>query len=411
MKNQRSYKFQIIFLFIIIIFISYYYIFFSNNTNNQTNNIGASKQVNKLEVELLVSSMTNEEKVGQLFLCAFRKDSDANNIYFLNDEARAAIEKYNLGGVILFSENMQSISQTKKLISQLKEIPLGVPMFISIDSEGGLVDRLANSSLFPNLPYISKLGNTNDPNLAFEYSKIIGRRLSSLGFNLNFAPVCDLDNSDVIQYRSFGKDPNMVGKMVESYINGLDKYNIGSTLKHFPGLGNSIGDTHNVMSTSNVTLDALERSDFIPFKYGINAGSNIIMMNHVEYSNLSNISLPASLNSDIYGILRDKLNFDGIVITDGLEMRAITKQTINTSASYAAFVAGADMLLLPKDIDLSYKEILKAVNTGKISQERLNSSVKRIVTYKYELGLFLENKLDINSNYLNDQKMIDKINK
>ena len=154
----------------------------------------------------------------------------------------------------------------------------------------------------------------------------------------------------------------------------------------------------------------MKKNDFIPFQYGINAGSNVVMINHVTYDKLSTINLPASLNKDIYNILRNELKFKGLIITDGLEMGAITKQNINTTPAYAAFVAGADMILLPEDIDKSYNEILKSVNNGSISTERLNSSVEKILDYKYKLGLFSQNKSNANLNDINDQKIIDLIN-
>jgi beta-N-acetylhexosaminidase len=402
----------LVFVITLIAIISVYIIFSHTYALNliEPKNNNTSNVPEQSKIDLLLSSMSTEKKVGQLFICGFRKDISGKNIYSLNNELKNEIEKYNLGGLILFSENMQSVDQLKKLITDLDDTNVDIPMFISVDAEGGLVDRLAKSSITKSLPCISKLGKTNDTNLSYEYSKIIGRQLASLGFNLDFAPVCDLDNSDAIKYRSFGKDPITVGKMVSAYIKGLNEYKIGSTLKHFPGLGSSIGDTHNVVSHSSITLENLEKNDFIPFKYGIDAGSNIVMINHVIYDNLSKQKLPSSLNSDIYSMLRNKLNFNGIIITDGLEMGAITKQNITTTPSYAAFVAGADILLLPENIDKSYNEILNGVNSGKISIERLDSSVKRILEYKYELGMFSKNETNVNLNDINDQKVIDSIN-
>jgi len=405
-------RYILILLVLIIIIVLGNILFFQkhilNNTIDNTKSSINTSETSK--IQLIISSMTTEEKVGQLFICGYRKDISEKNIYLLSDYLINEINKYHLSGLILFSENMQNANQLKKLIVDINNVDTEIPMFISVDVEGGLVDRLAKSSITQSLPYISKLGNTKDTNLSYEYSKIIGRQLASLGFNLDFAPVCDLDNSDSIKYRSFGKDPILVGKMVAAYIKGLKEYKIGSTIKHFPGLGTSIGDTHTVVAHSNSTLENLEKNDFIPFKYGIDAGSNIVMISHVIYDNLSENKLPASLNSDIYSILRNKLNFNGIIITDGLEMGAITKQNITTTPSYATFIAGADMLLLPENIDKSYYEILNAVNSGKISIERLDSSVERILEYKDKLGMFSKNETTVNLNDMNDQKVIDSIN-
>ncbi|MCX8074584.1 MAG: glycoside hydrolase family 3 protein [Clostridia bacterium] len=407
------------FILIILILIMVLYISSLKNEicsnsqvpNNQNENINIYENSDKY-VDSIIGSMSLEEKVGQLFICAYRKDSNNSNMYELNDDAKTMITKYNLGGFILFSENMKNIDQTRKFIIDINNTNLQIPMFISVDVEGGVVDRLAKSSLTSALPYISELGLTKDETLSYEYAKIIGRRLKYLGFNLDFAPVCDLDNSDSIKYRSFGKDPYIVSKMISGYIKGLNEYNISSTLKHFPGLGSSEGDTHNQIVTSNITLSELENSDFIPFKIGIKSGTNIIMINHVVYNNLSKNIIPASLNKDIYELLRNNLNFDGIIVTDGLEMGAITKQNISTSPSYAAFLAGADILLLPQDIDYSYNEILNAVRSGQISTQRLDDSVKRIIKHKY-ISKFFKKESSIISNFndKNDYKIIDKITK
>ncbi len=414
----------IIFILFTILFISIYIIhsiktksndskdeninIYDNRDNNESNNIDKNENY---YIDTIVNSMSTEQKVGQLFICAFRKDEKNNNMYELSNKAKDFIENYNLGGVILFSENIKDIEQTKKLISDIKNSNVSIPMFLSVDVEGGLVDRLSKSSLYKTLPYISELGKTKDLNLAYEYAKIIARRLAYLGFNLDFAPVCDLDNTTAIKYRSFGKDPEVVSKMIEGYIKGLSEYKISSTLKHFPGLGSSDTDTHENISNSNITLSELEKSDFIPFEKGIETGSNIIMVNHVIYNNLSNIKLPASLNKDIYNILRKNLKFDGIAITDGLEMGAITKQNINTSPAYSAFVAGADMLLLPQDLDKSYNEILNAVKSGEISMQRLNDSARRIIKYKYKSGFFKKDNKNNNIKFYDesDNKILDEI--
>lgn len=313
--------------------------------------------------------------------------------------------------VLPFSENIRDENQTKELIKSMQPLN-NTPMFISVDSEGGLVDRIANKLPVPKLPYISLLGKTNSTDYAFEYGKILGRRLASLGFNLDFAPVCDLENNTVIQYRSLGSNPEQVGKMIASNIKGLKEFNIAATLKHFPGLRSSNVDTHNDISVSYESLENLKSRDFIPFKYGINAGCNIIMINHVEYLNISDKKLSASLNEDIYKILRSELNFDGLIITDGLEMGAITKQNVEHTPAFMAFEAGADLLLLPQVLDTSYNEILNAVVNGDISKERLDNSVTRILKYKYDMGLFDKKEPDKSINLYDsgDQEIINKIN-
>lgn len=396
---------------IITLMVSLYIISHNIEKDNQikNNDIELYTHNKESKIDILLNSMNIEEKVGQLFICAYRKDTEGKNIYVLTNEIKEEIDKYNLGGVILFSENIQNAEQLRNLNKGISNINKKFPLFICIDVEGGLVDRLAKSKIVTKLPYISKLGETQDTNLSYEYGKIIGRRLSSLGININFAPVCDLDNSSSIKHRSFGKDPIIVGKMAEAYISGLNEYNIGSCLKHFPGLGSSDKDTHEYIAHSDITINTLKSRDIIPFKYGLNAGSNIVMISHVIYNNLSNIPLPASINKDIYKLLKEELSFDGIAITDGLEMGGITKEYTDKSPAYNAFIAGADLLLLPKSLYISYNEILAAVKSREITEERLNISVKRILEYKDFLGLFNNNEIYPNLYDDNDENIINLI--
>lgn len=375
-----------------------------------SNNNGDEKNDNQVDIYEMISNMSVEDKVGQLFIAAYRKDAENNNVTILSDEIKESIKKHHLGGVVLFNENIENEAQVKALIKDIKETN-DTPIFVAVDSEGGLVDRIASKLPVLKLPYISELGRTNNSDYSYEYGKILGRRLASLGFNLDFAPVSDLSNDKVIAYRSFGSNSEDVGKMVASNIKGIKEFNIATTLKHFPGLRSSNEDTHTQISTSNETLENLKTKDFIPFKYGIDAGSNIIMINHVEYLKLSDKKLPASLNKDIYDILRRELNFDGLIVTDGLEMGAITKQNIQTTPAFAAFDAGADLLLLPQSLDDSYNEILDAVKSGKISSERLNESIYRILKCKYDIGLLGKQQSyeNLKLDDANDQNLINKI--
>lgn len=363
----------------------------NDKEESDKNESSESSETSELETEDIVNkylrTMSLEEKVGQLFIVAFRTNLEGNPLITIDDYTRNRIEKYNPGGVVLFSQNIDTIQQTKELIDDFKAASK-TPMFIAIDEEGGKVSRLNSSSKMhaTKLPGNQAIGKTGEVELAYRVGVVIAEELSSLGFNMNFAPVADVNTNPkntVIGSRSFGTEPEMVGDMVAEMVKGMQSKGISSVLKHFPGHGDTSQDSHDGATISNHNRERLEDVEFIPFNKGIEAGVDGIMSAHIQIPEITGESIPATLSEEVLtGILRNDMNFNKLIITDALEMKAISKYWSSGEAAVAAFKAGTDILLMPAVLSEAYDSILNAVNAGEISLERLDDSVRRILTVK-----------------------------
>lgn len=367
-------------------------------SENEKENIGTEDDVDNKEkieediIEKQIKNMSLKEKIGQLFIVAFRSNLKGEPLHYLDDYTRHIIEEYNPGGIILFSQNIDSIQQTKKLIEEFK-LNAKVPMFIAIDEEGGKVSRLNSSGKMhaTKLPGNQLIGKTGETELAFRTGVLIAEELSSLGFNMNFAPVADVNTNPknpVIGSRSFGSEPGLVGEMVVEMVRGMQSKSICTVLKHFPGHGDTSQDSHNDAVVLNHNRERLDKVEFIPFIKGIEAGTDGIMTAHIQIPEITGESIPATLSPEILtGILRNEMNFDNLIITDALEMKAISKYWSPAEASVAAFKAGADILLMPGSLSEAFNAILDAINKGEIPVERLDDSVRRILRVKRERNI------------------------
>ncbi len=338
-------------------------------------------------IDELMAAMTLEEKVGQLFIAAFRNNYRGDPLLVLDERTAGQIEKYSLGGVIFFSENINTISQTTGLINEMQAVSK-IPLFIAVDEEGGRVSRIGNNYKMKTtkIPSAQEIGLADDPELAYRLGEVLGTELSALGFNMNFAPVADVNtnpHNPVIGDRSFGSDPAKVGVMVEQLTAGMQGQNISAVLKHFPGHGDTSLDSHLEAVTVNNDIERLREIEFIPFKRGIAAGADAVMTAHIKMPEIENEDIPATLSKKILTeLLREELNFNGLIITDALEMKAITNYWSAARASVMALKAGADIILMPSSLDDAYHGILKAVRQGEISEERVEQSVRRILEVK-----------------------------
>ncbi len=340
--------------------------------------------------------MSNEEKVGQLFTVNLEQLDDTKGDYYehkkITKTMKENLQKYPVGGVILFSRNIWNRKQTKKLIRKLQK-NAALPMFISVDEEGGDVARIGNNPKMKTdtFPTMEEIGRTEDADYVYYMASTIARQIGELGFNVDFAPVADVKTSEMnseIGTRSFGGDPKKVAEFVSAYVKGLESENICSTLKHFPGQGSSSGDTHQGSVDIDSSISKLRKIDFVPFVSGIEAGADFVMVSHISVSRVTETSEPASVSKLIMTtILREELDYSGLIVTDAFDMACITDKYSAAEAAVKSFQAGADIILMPQDLPEAYDAILSKVESGKISEKRLDDTVQRILKLKFQKGI------------------------
>jgi len=339
-----------------------------------------------------IESLSLREKIGQLIMPRLPWQTTV-----LTPALEDWLVNYPVGGIILFSDNVQSITQVQTLTSALQDASLH-PLFIATDEEGGRVSRvgrLFNDTDFQVLPAYD-IGNTGDPQMAYTTGRIIGERLLSLGINMNFAPVADVwtnPANTVIGNRSFGQDPGLVSLMIESAVQGLNSAGVLSVVKHFPGHGDTYEDSHYLLAVYPHDRQRFDQIEALPFISGIGAGTHGVMIGHIATPQLQNPTapltwmepwlasgtLPATF-SDFWlqDVLRQEMGFTGLIITDALEMRALTDHFTPAQIAVGAFMAGADILLMPTDVTATFNALLEAFNSGLFDEERLHESLRRI---------------------------------
>ncbi len=339
----------------------------------------------------LMRQMTLEEKIGQLFIV--NTDSlDFNAERKMTETMKENLKKYQPGGVIFFSFNLKNQKQTTKFITAMQACTK-IPMFMSVDEEGGVVARIANTSgmTTTKFPSMAAIGKTGDPQKAYQVGSTIGQEIGEMGFNLDFAPVADLstnaDNTEIGE-RSFGSDTALVSEMVAQEVKGLQENGVSATLKHFPGQGNCEEDTHRGYAELGVAIDQLRDREFKPFSAGIAAGADFVMMSHVSVRSITQNEVPASLSSlMVKDILREELKYKNIIITDAMNMKIITKFYDPGQAALMAVKAGNDMILMPDDFVQSCKALKKAVRAGELSEKNIDQAVARILSVKIRRGI------------------------
>ena len=339
-------------------------------------------------IEETLEDMTTEEKIGQMIMMDFRSNADGTPMTELSQEAAEEIAAYHLGGVILFAENLDTAEQTKTLTEKMQEAA-ALPLFIGIDEEGGIVSRLDKSNI-PHEEIPSAALMEGDTARAEEAGRTIGRELRELGINVDFAPVADIytnpDNT-VIGERAFGTDAQTVSDMAAAFAAGLAEEGILAAAKHFPGHGDTATDSHYGVAMAEQTLEELRAVEFLPFQRLIEEGIPFVMAGHITTPNATEDGLPASLSAQTLALLRQELGFEGIIITDAMNMGAITEAFSPAESAVMAVEAGADMVLMPADLEEAFRGLEEAVTSGEITEERLEESVRRILAEKYDAGL------------------------
>ena len=338
----------------------------------------SEEELAEKRIDKLMSEMTVEEKVGQMFIVRY---PDVN--------AEEQVSEYSLGGYILFGKDFdgktrEEITENIKSCQKSAEIPL----LIGVDEEGGTVVRVSSNENLRETPFLSPRDTfANGGWSAIEDdTKEKADLLLSLEINVNLAPVCDVtsDYNAFMYDRSFSGDADEVSRFVKKVVEISSKKKLGTVLKHFPGYGNN-EDTHTGIAYDDRDFQLLEETDFKPFKVGIESGADCVLVSHNIVNSIDS-KYPASLSEEAHKILRNQLEFDGVIMTDDLSMGAITDYTGTENAAVLAIKSGNDLLCC-SDVEEQYPAVLSSVQSGEIPIEQINNSVKRVLKWKQKLGI------------------------
>ena len=382
------------------------------------------------DVNAILEGMSVDEKVGQMLMPDFRNwqkqgESKATGFTVMNDEVGSIIKKYHLGGVILFAENVVGTEQTARLTDGLQKASPELPLFITIDQEGGIVTRLQTGT---NLPGNMALGAARSEKYAYQTGEIIGKELSSLGVSVNFGPALDVNNNPgnpVIGVRSFSSNPELVSKLGIQTIKGLQSQNMAATTKHFPGHGDTAVDSHYGLPLVSHDKERLRSVELVPFQKAIDEGVDMVMTAHVQFPAFDDttytskkdgqeIMVPATLSKKVLtGLLREEMGFEGVIVTDALNMKAIADNFGQEEAVVLALKSGVDIALMPAQVNSLQMEgnlssvfnaVKEAIETGNLPIEQVNKSVKRILELKEKRGILTPDNTQI------DEKVENALN-
>ncbi len=343
--------------------------------------------------QVLLDTMTDEEKLWQLFFVTPEAITNVNTATVAGEATKKALAQYPVGGIVYFAKNLEDREQTVALLENTQSYAK-IPLFLGVDEEGGTVSRVGSNPEMgvPSVGDMRSLGKQQDPAAVYAAGQDIGGGLHALGFNLDFAPVADVAQGadSVIASRSFGSDAELCASLAGVIVKSLRAEGIVSCLKHFPGYGSATVDDHNGTSVVEKTLGELEACDLIPFQTIIASEGSVpfVMVSHLSYPNVTGSDTPADLSASIVtDILRDKLDYRNVIITDSHSMASITDHYSAGEAAVKALAAGCDMILMPSDLQAAFDAVKAAVADGTLSQARIDESVLRILTVKAEYGI------------------------
>ena len=343
--------------------------------------------------QALLDTMTDEEKLWQLFFVTPEAITNVNTATVAGEATKKALAQYPVGGIVYFAKNLEDREQTVALLENTQSYAK-IPLFLGVDEEGGTVSRVGSNPDMgvPSVGDMRSLGKSQDPAAVYAAGQDIGGGLHALGFNLDFAPVADVAQGadSVIGSRSFGSDAELCASLAGVIVKSLRAEGIVSCLKHFPGYGSATVDDHNGTSVVEKTLSELEACDLVPFQTIIASEGSVpfVMVAHLSYPNVTGSDTPADLSSSIVtDILRDKLEYQNVIITDSHSMASITDHYSAGEAAVKALASGCDMILMPSDLQAAFDAVKAAVADGTLSQARIDESVLRILTVKTEYGI------------------------
>jgi len=342
-------------------------------------------------VDSILNKMTVGEKIGQLFMVQAYSNKDEEHTLFIN----SLIENYHIGGLIF----MQGTTEKQALLNNNYQSISKIPLLIGFDGEWGLDMRLENTYRFP---WNMTLGAIRDNKLIEEFGIRLGKQCKRLGININFAPVVDINTNPenpIIGNRSFGENRENVTQKALAFINGMQSQQVLANAKHFPGHGDTATDSHKALPVLDFDMDRLDSIEMYPYKQLFKNNLTSVMVAHLSVKSLEpNEELPTSLSYNVVtNLLKEKLNFNGLILTDALNMKGVANYAKPGEIDLAAFIAGNDMLLIPEDVPTGIAKIKEALDEKVISEERLNFSVIKILKAKYWAGLNLFKPVKLDS--------------
>ena len=361
-----------------------------------SSSLGTSAEQKPL-VQQKLESMTLEQKVAQLFVVTPEQLTGVSQAVVAGSATQRALDDIPVGGLCYFAQNITGDQQLRDLLANTCDIAsqsgAGIAPFLTVDEEGGMVARIANSGYFDveSFSNMAEVGATGDETKAAYVGTTTGTYLHEIGFNVDFAPVADVftnPRNEVIGPRAFSSDPGVVAQMVSAEVAAMLETGTMPCIKHFPGHGDTAGDSHTGAVVSKRTADEIRACEYKPFQAGIEAGCPFVMVGHIETPGLAADGLPASLSKTmITDELRGRLGFEGVVISDSFVMGAITQRYAPGDVAVRFIQAGGDMILMPENLQEAYRGVLAAVDGGAIEESRIDESVERILEVKKRAGI------------------------
>lgn len=348
------------------------------------------------KVKSMVQAMSLHEKICQMMFITPEALTEYTKVTQSGPVTEESLQNYPVGGVIYFSDNLVTLDQTEQMLADIQAYSIeltGRGLFLGVDEEGGTVARVADNLGTTAFEDMRTYGDAGDAAKAYEIGATLAADLKEVGFNVDFAPVADVltnENNTVIGDRSFGTDAELVSEMVSQEVRGLTEGGVLCAPKHFPGHGSTDDDTHDGFAASERTLEELKACDLKPFQAAIDAGAPMIMVGHMTMTAIDSEN-PASMSSKVVTeLLRQQLGYDGIIITDAMNMGAISDTYTSGEAAVKAISAGCDMVLCVNNLQSAVDSVTEAVADGTLSEAAIDQSVARILSAKLQYGLISE---------------------
>lgn len=350
----------------------------------------AAEQANQ-DAARKLADMTLEEKIAQLFVVRPEDLAGEGDLTAASAATKQGLAKNTPGGICYFARNIVSPEQTRTLLADTQAAAQqanGLPLLQCVDEEGGIVSRVANNPDMGvrNVGPAAAIGIHGDESHAAEAAAEIASYLADLGFNVDFAPVCDVADGtfNTIGQRAFGTTAQAVVPLATAQIRAFGEANMLCSAKHFPGIGGVAGDSHETLIRTDETLEQMEESELVPFRAAIAADVPMVMVGHISCPQVTGNETPASLAPAAYELLRGKLGYRGVAITDSLEMDAIVENYADADQGVLALKAGADLLLLPNDYAAAYQGVLDAVGKGTLTEAAIDEHAQRVLAMKLQ---------------------------